>query len=63
MDSNLNIELLSDIQTVINRSRRGSPILMQFESHRAGPHLLFKSDWQTGVTFTQEADIHRESIG
>src|SRR5450830_2193150 len=62
VDRHLHIELVCHGQTVIDRSRCGAPILMQFQTNGTGMHLFFQRCWQADVTFAQEAQVHRESI-
>ncbi|MBV6449086.1 MAG: hypothetical protein FCKEOINB_02816 [Nitrosomonas sp.] len=63
MNGNLHIVFVRDSQAVIDGCKSGSPVLVQFQSARAGQHLLLQRRRQTGVALAEESGIHDQSVG
>ena len=62
MNGDLNIHLIRDTQTRIDRLRRRPPVLVEFEPDRARFDLLAQGLGPADVALAGKTDIHRECI-
>ena len=58
MNSDLNIHLIGDAQTSVDRLRCGPPVLMEFETDRTRFDLLAQGLGPADIAFTSKTDIH-----
>src|SRR5258706_13299768 len=60
MDRHLNIVLIGDAQTAVNRRRSCAPVFVQLETDGAAENLFGQTGGQGGVPFSGEAEVERE---
>src|SRR5687767_12100241 len=63
MNGDLNVELVCNAQTLIDRGGCCAPVLMQFQPERARPDLLTQRLRQRRVPLAEEAEIERKRLG
>ncbi len=63
MDGDLDVEGIGDGQAVVDGRRRGAPVLVELEAHRARAELLLERLGQAGVALPEEAEVHRKGFG
>jgi len=60
VDRHLNVHVVCHREAVVDRCRRGAPVLVQLQAHRAGRHLLDERILEAAVALAQETQIHRK---
>ena len=63
VDRDLHVVPSATAQAVVDRRRRGAPVLVQLQAAGAGLDLLVERGRQAGVALAQEAEVHREGLG
>src|SRR6266481_5831131 len=63
VDKNLHIHVIRDGEAAIDGGGGRTPVFMKLEAARASLDLLDEARRSTCVAFTEEAEIHRKSIG
>ena len=63
VDRDLRVGDLGHRQAVVDRGRRGAPVLVQLQADGAGGDLLAQRLGPAGVALAQETQVHREGFG
>ena len=63
VDRDLHVHAVGDGQAVVDRRRRGAPVLVQLQAAGAGLDLLLDAGGLAGVALAEEAEIHRQPFG
>ena len=60
MDKNLDIEIVGDAETGIDRRRGGAPVFMQFQRAGTGFYLFFEGLRGGSIALAEEPQVHRK---
>ena len=62
VDHHLDVVFVGDGEAVVDRRRRGAPVLVQLERRGAAGHLLLQRRRQRGVALAGEGEVHGEAF-
>src|SRR5262245_45724034 len=62
VDHYLDVELVGDRQTAVDRRRCCSPVLVELERRRAALDLLLERRGQRGIALAGEGEVHRKAL-
>src|SRR6185312_762895 len=63
VDRDLHVHAVGDGEAIVDRRRRGAPVLVQLQPAGAGFDLLLDARGLAGVALAEEAQIHRQALG
>ena len=62
VNHHLNVHLIRNRQTAINRGRSSAPIFVQFERTGSPKYLFLQGGWQRRIPFTSKGKVHWQAI-